>query len=280
MKQKLKLSKQLKIVITIISIFVFTILAHHFDAIGSFKLTQELPSVLAQTPTPTTTPTPQSTTTSNSNSDSVFLLLNNTNMLLWIALIGVFVVLFSALSPITGSVKMWWTGDDTKPTLKDKADFLVQALPKISESITIVLVIIVVTALTVSDKIESEGTISILSSIIGFVLGKKAAESSKNNLSTSTKNVISLIPEKAEVKFGDTLEIKIYPEQKIGSYMVDIQPYNIGTVTIQNKSTLLYQAPSKNDAGGTSEVTITVMSRTPGIPSATAKIQLIDIEEE
>jgi hypothetical protein len=247
---------------------------------GTFKLTQELPSVLAQTSQPTTTPTPQSTTTSNSNSDLVFLLLNNTNILtnilLWISLIGVFVVLFSALSPITGSVKMWWTGDDTKPTLKDKADFLVQALPKISESITIVLVIIVVTALTVSGQIKSEGTISILSSIIGFVLGKKAAESSKNNLSTPTTEIISLSikPEQPHVKFGDKLNIKIDPAQELESY--EIEP-PIGKVKIKDQSTLVYDVPSKPEQGNPpTEVTITVTSRTPGIPPATAKIKLID----
>jgi len=275
----------LRMVITTVAIFVFTILAHHFsvelvsnnfvDAMGTFKLTQELPSVLAQTPQPTTTPTLQPTTTSNSNSNSVFLLLNNTNILLWIALIGVFVVLFSILSPITGSISTWWKGDTTNPTLKDKGDFLSLALPKISESITIILIVIVVTALTISDKMNSEGTISLLSSVVGFVLGKKSAEDAKNNPSTPTTKITSLSikPQQPQVKFEGELEIKIDPAQEIGSY--EVEP-PIGKVTIQDQSTLVYQAPSKNDAGNTTEVTVIVTSRTPGIPPASAYIQLIE----
>jgi hypothetical protein len=279
MKQKLKLGKPLRMVITTVAIFVFTILAHHFsvelvsnnfiDAIGNFKLTQELPSVLAQTPQPTTTPTPQPITTSNSN--SIFLLLNNTNILLWIALIGVFVVLFSLLSPITGSISTWWKGDTTNPTLKDKGDFLFLALPKISESITIILVIIVVTALTVSDKIQSEGAISLLSSIVGFVLGKKSAEDAKNNPLTPTQapTSLSVIPTVADVKFDGELTISVVPAQDVD---VDV-PQNAGSILRKDKSTIVYKAPPQVSSSTTA--TITVRSKEPSLQPVTITINLI-----
>jgi hypothetical protein len=193
------------------------------------------------------------------------------------ALVGVLGILLVILSPVTGSsVAAWWQGDATKPTLQDKADFLIKALPTHLEGITIILVIIVVTALTVSDKIKSEGAISLLSSVVGFVLGKKTAEDAKNNPSTPTTKItsLSITPKVAEVKFGSKLNIKIDPAQEIESY--EVQPSAIGKVKIRDQSILVYEAPSKNDAGETTEVIITVTSRTPGIPPASANIQLIE----
>ncbi|MFM7441988.1 MAG: hypothetical protein ACKO2V_25885 [Snowella sp.] len=307
MKQKLKLGKPLKIVITTVAIFVFTILAHYFsvesvgnnfiDVMGSFRLIKELPSVLAQTPTPTfvpsinptlnvsptpvVTPLPKlspSATPSpevNTETQKTKISENTVFWLLFIVVNGVLALLFTLLSPTIGFP--FFGGKWSPGNLADKARFLTESFPKLLEGVTVVLIVMVVTVLTLAGYVKEQGTISILSALIGYVLGRKASElefktppDQKNKNPTS----LSISPKVAEVKFGSQLNIKIDPAQEIESY--EVQPPTIGKVKMQDQSTLVYQAPSKSEAGSTTEVTITVTSRTHGIPPASAKIQLIE----
>jgi len=299
MKQKFKLGKPLKIVITTVAIFVFTILAHYFsvepvgnnfiDAMGSFKLNQELSSVLAQTPTPNFVPSinptlnvsptpavtplpklsPSATPSPEVNTETQKTAITE-NTVFWLLLIvvnGVLALLFALLSPTIGYPGNWAPG-----TLAEKASFLTESFPKLLEGVTVVLIVMVVTVLTLAGYVKEQGTISILSALIGYVLGRKASELEFKTPPNPTS--LSISPEVAEVKFGSQLNIKIDPAQEIESY--EVQPPTIGKVKIQDKSTLVYQAPSKSEAGSTTEVSITVTSRTPGIPPASAKIQLIE----
>jgi hypothetical protein len=304
MKHKLKFVRLLKIIFTTVAIFVFTILAHYFsvepvgnnfiDAMGSFKLNQELSSVLAQTPTPTfvpsinptlnVSPTPAATplpkpspsaTPSpevNTETQKTAITENTVFWLLLIVVNGVLALLFTLLSPTIGYPGNWAPG-----SLADKARFLTESFPKLLEGVTVVLIVMVVTVLTLAGYVKEQGTISILSALIGYVLGRKASELEfKTPPDQKDKNPtsLSISPKVAEVKFGSQLNIKIDPAQEIESY--EVQPPTIGKVKMQDQSTLVYQAPSKSQAGSTTEVTITVTSRTPEIPPASAKIQLIE----
>jgi hypothetical protein len=301
MKQKLKFGKPLKIVITTIAIFIFTILAHHFsvepvgnnfiDAMGSFKLTKELPSVLAQTPTPTLVPsisptsnlspspfktplpTPSTSATpsleGNPETKKTAITENTVFWLLIIVVNGVLALLFTLLSPTIGFP--FFGGKWAPGSLEAKARFLTESFPKLLEGVTVVLIVMVVTVLTLAGYVKEQGTISILSALIGYVLGRKASEPDQKDKNPTS---LSISPKVAEVKFGSQLNIEIDPAQEIASYKVN--PPEIGEVTIKDQSTLVYQAPSKSEAGSTTEVTITGMSRTPGIPPASTKIQLID----
>ena len=304
MKQKLKFGKPLNIVITTVAMFVFAILAHHFsvepvgnnfiDAMGSFKLTKELPSVLAQTPTPTFVPSinptlnvsptpavtplpkpsPSATPSPEVNTETQKTAITE-NTVFWLLLIvvnGVLALLFALLSPTIGYPGNWAPG-----SLPDKARFLTESFPKLLEGVTVVLIVMVVTVLTLAGYVKEQGTISILSALIGYVLGRKASELEfKTPPDQKDKNPtsLSISPEVAKVKFGSLLNIKIDPAQEIESY--EVQPPTIGKVKMQDQSTLVYQAPSQSQAGSTTEVTVTVTSRTPGIPPASAKIQLIE----
>jgi hypothetical protein len=283
MKQKLKFGKPLKIVITTFAIFVFTILAHHFsvepvannfiDAMGTFKLTQELPSVLAQTPTQTPTPTPTPTRPANSTPTPP---LTKTpikeSTILWlliVVLMGVLALLFTILSPVVGSLD--------KSTLKEKAIFLTETFPKILEGVTVVLIVMVITVLTLAGYLGQEGALSIFSALIGYVLGRKASElefqtppSQKNKNPTS----LSITPEQPQVKFGDELKIKIDPAQEVDS-TIDIQPPGTGSVKVQDKSTLIYTAPSQGNLTNATTVTITVRSKVSSIQPASANITVV-----
>ena len=54
-------------------------------------------------------------------------------------------------------------------------------LPIVIEGITIILIIITVTVLRLSSSISSEGTVSIFSTIVGYVLGRNRIKKSQTN---------------------------------------------------------------------------------------------------
>lgn len=296
MQQKLKFGKPLKIVITTVAIFVFTILAHHFsvepvannfiDAMGTFKLTQELPSVLAQTPIPTTTPTQTSTPTRPSNSTQTPTPTRPPNstqtpsltktpiqessikLLLILVLVGVLALLFTILSPVVGS--------RDESTLDEKATFLTETFPKILEGVTVVLIVMVITVLTLAGYLGQEGALSIFSALIGYVLGRKASElefqtppNQKGKKPTQAPISLSVTPTVADVKFDGELTISVVPPQDVN---VDI-PQNAGSILRKDKSTIVYKAPPQ--VSGSTTATITVRSKEPSLQPVTITINLI-----
>lgn len=54
-----------------------------------------------------------------------------------------------------------------------KAEFINAVFPRVVEGITVILIVIVVTLLSLVDKINPQGAISILSALVGYVLGKQ-----------------------------------------------------------------------------------------------------------
>jgi hypothetical protein len=194
MKQKLKFGKPLKIVITIVSIFIFTILVHYLsvdlvdnnyiDATRSFRVTQDLLSALAETPG--TAKTSETKTIESSSThlnptktqENDYVGLNrwlglkyglSSQMLVMIMLLIGFIILTLALLSIVSLNK-----DHT--TLKEKSDFLLQTFPKILEGITVVFIVIVIGTLGIGGQEINPATVSILSAIVGYVFGQKSSE--------------------------------------------------------------------------------------------------------
>lgn len=54
-----------------------------------------------------------------------------------------------------------------------KAEFVNAIFPRVVEGITVILIVLVVTLLSLVEKIDPQGAISILSAVIGYVLGKQ-----------------------------------------------------------------------------------------------------------
>lgn len=75
-------------------------------------------------------------------------------------------------------------GEDVNAVQKYSSESVVRILPLVIEGITVILVILTVIILGVSKIISAEGTLGILGSIVGYVLGKS---SRKSNESVSTK---------------------------------------------------------------------------------------------
>lgn len=61
-------------------------------------------------------------------------------------------------------------------TLPEKTTYTVKAFPKVIEGVTVYLIVGVVSVLSLADRISPEGTVSILSAIGGYVLGKQTSE--------------------------------------------------------------------------------------------------------
>jgi len=288
MKQKLRYWKPLSIVITTIAIFIFTVLIHHLsielggnnfiDAMGTFKLTKELPTAVAQTPSPlppTPSPTPSPTLSTQSIKNETKKTEEKTKIqestvlqLLLVVLIGVLFLLFTLLSPVVGSLN--------NSSLDDKANFLTQTFPKLLEGVTVVLIVMVIAVLTLAGYLQEQGTISILSALVGYVLGKKSAEEAdktprQNNPSTPTQapTSLSVKPTAANVKFDGELKISVMPAQDVD---VDI-PQNAGSILRKDKSTIVYKAPPQ--VSGSTTATITVRSKEPSLQPVTITINLI-----
>ena len=199
MKQKLKFYKPLKTVITIVSIFIFTILVHYLsvdlvdnnyiDATRSFRVTQDLLSALAETPGTAKTSETKTIGSSSTNlnptktQQNVYVGLNrwlglntglSSQMLVMIIMLIGFIILTLALLSIVSLNK-------NHTTLKEKADFLLETFPKILEGITVVFVVIVIGTIAIGGQEINAATVSVLSAIVGYVLGQKSNERKSKN---------------------------------------------------------------------------------------------------
>ena len=69
-------------------------------------------------------------------------------------------------------------------TMDDRTEFVNKVLPKVVEGITVYLIVAVVSILSLSGTIQPQGTITILASISGYVLGRQ----NQNNASSGTES--------------------------------------------------------------------------------------------
>jgi uncharacterized membrane protein YidH (DUF202 family) len=92
--------------------------------------------------------------------------------LLLVVLIGTLLLLFAFLSPVVG---LFWRPNN-QDSLRDKAWFLTESFPKLLEGVSVILIVMVIAVLTLAGVLESQGTISILSVLVGYVLGRKSTQ--------------------------------------------------------------------------------------------------------
>jgi hypothetical protein len=97
---------------------------------------------------------------------------NKVLTLLLVVLVGILSLLFTLLSPVVG---LFWR-PNTQDSLKEKALFLTESFPKLLEGVSIILIVMVIAVLTLAGVLESQGTISILSVLVGYVLGRKSTQ--------------------------------------------------------------------------------------------------------
>ena len=69
-------------------------------------------------------------------------------------------------------------------TMDDRTEFVNKVLPKVVEGITVYLIVAVVSILSLSGTIQPQGTITILASISGYVLGRQ----NQNNANSGTQS--------------------------------------------------------------------------------------------
>ncbi len=143
-------------------------------------VSSDLPAAAAQPllPLPITSSPPSlnnsaNVSTTNPESGKKFVLeQNRVSTLLLVVLIGVLLLLFALLSPVVG---MFWK-PNTQDTLKEKAWFLTESFPKLLEGVSVILIVMVIAVLTLAGVLESQGTVSILSVLVGYVLGRKSTQ--------------------------------------------------------------------------------------------------------
>ncbi len=135
-----------------------------------------LPAVEAQTlkPLPIISTNPLiANSPATPDTDKKFVLEQNRIVsLLLVVLIGTLLLLFAFLSPVIG---LFWRSNN-QDSLRDKAWFLTESFPKLLEGVSVILIVMVIAVLTLAGVLESQGTISILSVLVGYVLGRKSTQ--------------------------------------------------------------------------------------------------------
>jgi hypothetical protein len=192
-KNKSIKSRLLTAALLFITFLFSTVLVNQFSIqqVSDFSSVREpslvvngnLPAVAAQTtqpliPLPITSSTPglnnsANLITTNPESSKKFVLEQNRVLtLLLVVLIGILLLLFALLSPVVG---MFWK-PNAQDSLKEKAWFLTESFPKLLEGVSIILIVMVIAVLTLAGVLESQGTVSILSVLVGYVLGRKSTQ--------------------------------------------------------------------------------------------------------
>jgi hypothetical protein len=261
-----------------LSVLFFTVIVNSLSIqevsiqTGSRVFSSSLSSAFAQSPSPTQSPKPtQSSSQSPSPTQSPTQSLNPTVpsdnkvrlapkdilILLIIVLIGALILLFSLLSPITGFLGFF----PSKELLASKSEFLTETFPTLLQGVTVILIVMIVAVLTLGGWIESQGTISILSALIGYVLGRKATEleyanpPSNRNPERQQEKLTIEPPQGNLVKVGQKVDLKIHPPQEVE--IISIDP-DIGNAVFKRVPVPLieYTAPPQAN-----RVTITVKSK-------------------
>jgi hypothetical protein len=149
---------------------------HNLEPSGlNLVMNTDLPSAVAQ---PIPSPIPSFSLNANAANAAAetpkkFMLEQNKVLtLLLVVLVGILSLLFTLLSPVVG---LFWR-PNTQDSLKEKALFLTESFPKLLEGVSIILIVMVIAVLTLAGVLESQGTISILSVLVGYVLGRKSTQ--------------------------------------------------------------------------------------------------------
>ena len=146
------------------------------------------------------------------------------------------------------------------------------------QGVTVILIVMIVAVLTLAGWIESQGAISILSALIGYVLGRKATELEyqrpPERAGEAKPTDLKVTPKTNQVKFGGEVEIEIVPPQAVEDN-IQLDPPQTGTARVKDKSAIIYKAPDTGTSG--TVVTITVQSKdNPSLKSAQTTITILD----
>ncbi|MFM2379129.1 MAG: hypothetical protein RLZZ143_1707 [Cyanobacteriota bacterium] len=172
------------------------------------------------------------------------------------------------LSPIVGTLD--------KATLQEKGKFLSESFPSVLQGVTVLLIVMIVALLTLVRVVNEQGAISILSALIGYVLGKRATEleyqqpPGRGNEAKPTD--LKITPKTNQVNSGKEVEIEIVPPQAVEAN-IQLNPPNTGTARVKDRSAIVYKAPTVTT---NSTVTITVTSKdNPSLKSAQTTIDIL-----
>ena len=263
--------------------FSFTVVTHYrsiekpsnmlLSTISSIRLNKDIPSALAQQTTPplapsnTLKPTLSPSPSPEQNKQS---LLNEGNIVIITlgVLTAVLVLLVMLLSPIVGTLD--------KATLQEKGKFLSESFPSVLQGVTVLLIVMIVALLTLVRVVNEQGAISILSALIGYVLGKRATEleyqqpPGRGNEAKPTD--LKITPKTNQVNSGKEVEIEILPPQAVEAN-IQLNPPNTGTARVKDRSAIVYKAPTVTT---NLTVTITVTSKdNPSLKSAQTTIDIL-----
>lgn len=183
-------------------------------------------------------------------------------------LLAVVVLLVMLLSPIVGTLD--------KATLQEKGSFLSEAFPSVLQGVTVLLIVMIVALLTLVRVINEQGSISILSALIGYVLGKRATELEYQQppvaASEAKPTDFKITPATNQVIAGQEVVIAIVPPQTVDTN-IQLEPANTGTARVRDRAAIVFAAPT--DAAGKT-VTITATSTdNPSLKSAQATIAIL-----
>ena len=95
-------------------------------------------------------------------------------------------------------------------TMDDRTEFVNKVLPKVVEGITVYLIVAVVSILSLSGTIQPQGTITILASISGYVLGRQ----NQNNANSGTVTTPTSSVKKEEPVLETSKESQTTPDTK------------------------------------------------------------------
>ena len=205
------------------------------STLSRIRLTQDIPSALAQqttsplapsnTPKPTPSPSPEQNKQSQSSEQDKTPLLNEGNIVIFSlgVLTAVMILLIMLLSPIVGTLD--------NATLQEKGRFLSESFPSVLQGVTVLLIVMIVALLALVRVVNEQGAISILSALIGYVLGKRATEleyqqpPGRGNEAKPTD--LKITPKTNQVNAGKEVEIGIVPPQEVEAN-IQLDPPNTG----------------------------------------------------
>lgn len=119
--------------------------------------------------------TPAREDTETDKKTNILLTSDSIQTLLYALIVGSLAVIITVFSPVIRT---------HEGRLEEKARFINVVLPKVVEGLTVILIVAIVTILSLVERINPEGAISILSALVGYVLGKQQGFMEAKDLET------------------------------------------------------------------------------------------------
>lgn len=183
-------------------------------------------------------------------------------------LVAVLALLIMLLSPVVGT--------KDKATLQEKGKFLLDTFPSVLQGVTVLLIVMIVLLLTLVRVVNEQGAISILSALIGYVLGKRATELEYQQSPLIGDNVkptdLKIIPKVNQVQSGNEVVIDILPPQAVDAN-IQLDPANTGTARVRDRTAIIYTAATV--ATATPVKIIATSQDNPSLKSAEATITVL-----